>query len=70
MTDAQDHSPHGVALRLVAVQQRIARPADGSQFPAEVGSVLQIAAAVAFLPSDGASCITGAHLAVDGGFLA
>jgi NAD(P)-dependent dehydrogenase (short-subunit alcohol dehydrogenase family) len=35
-----------------------------------VGTGEQIATAVAFLLSDDASYITGAHLAVDGGFLA
>lgn len=35
-----------------------------------VGSSVEVATAVAFLLSDDASYITGAHLAVDGGFLA
>ncbi|MFC9498263.1 SDR family oxidoreductase [Streptomyces sp. NPDC056982] len=35
-----------------------------------IGAVEEIATAVAFLPSDDASYVTGAHLAVDGGFLA
>ncbi|MFF1567596.1 SDR family oxidoreductase [Streptomyces sp. NPDC058293] len=35
-----------------------------------IGVAEEIATAVAFLPSDDASYITGAHLAVDGGSLA
>ncbi|MFC9530111.1 SDR family oxidoreductase [Streptomyces sp. NPDC057717] len=35
-----------------------------------IGAVEEIATTVAFLPSDDASYVTGAHLAVDGGFLA
>ncbi|GAA3789987.1 hypothetical protein GCM10022206_32550 [Streptomyces chiangmaiensis] len=34
-----------------------------------LGRPREIATTVAFLLSDEASCITGAHLAVDGGFL-
>ncbi|MFE4255288.1 SDR family oxidoreductase [Streptomyces sp. NPDC056910] len=35
-----------------------------------IGAAEEIATAVAFLPCDDASYVTGAHLAVDGGFLA
>ncbi|WP_327579395.1 MULTISPECIES: SDR family oxidoreductase [unclassified Streptomyces] len=35
-----------------------------------IGAAEEIATAVAFLPSDDALYVTGAHLAVDGGFLA
>ncbi|WP_328459982.1 SDR family NAD(P)-dependent oxidoreductase [Streptomyces sp. NBC_00448] len=80
-TAAQEYAARGVRINelqpgVIDTEMTQADP-DGTQQVAErgipmrrIGRGEEIATAVAFLLSDDASYITGAHLAVDGGFLA
>ncbi|MEV6424897.1 SDR family NAD(P)-dependent oxidoreductase [Streptomyces sp. NPDC051662] len=80
-TAAKEYAARGVRINelqpgVIDTEMTQANP-DGTQEVAELGIPMrrigrgeEIATAVAFLLSDDASYITGAHLAVDGGFLA
>jgi NAD(P)-dependent dehydrogenase (short-subunit alcohol dehydrogenase family) len=78
---ARDHAARGIRVNelqpgVIDTEMTQANP-EGTQAVADrgipmrrVGAAPEVATAVAFLLSDDASYITGAHLAVDGGFLA